>query len=470
MTDVTDVDMAGLLADIAADIDSEIGLGTVADYIPALARVEPDRFGMAVAELDGTVHGVGDWREPFSIQSVSKVFALALAMACPDGDQIWQRVGREPSGTAFNSLVQLEHENGIPRNPFVNAGALVVTDELARYGDSADAMLEFLRTETGSPLIDIDTEVSRSETANADRNLAMGYLMSSYGVIHQDLPTVIDQYARQCAIAMTCEDLSRAGLFLARHGIRNDGSRLLTDTQAKRINAIMLTCGTYDAAGEFAFRVGLPGKSGVGGGILAVAPGRCTVAVWSPGLDSRGNSLAGVAALDRFTTVTGWSVFLVVPIVGGDIVAQQCVVGVAPCPMLRGAEPVPPGVPGRGQELRVLRGEPGGQLGGPVVGPADVDHLGHQSGPSRLVGVEVPLTQCVPPRLPGRHHFLQEGQYPTGEDPQPAFRQPESRGPVGHHQWTERRDHQPTGQRRSGHRGHHEQVGGQQRIGHHQFG
>ncbi|MEC3979321.1 glutaminase [Amycolatopsis sp. H20-H5] len=303
------MDLASLLDRIAFDVEADDARGKVADYIPALARVDPDRFGMAVAELDGTVYGVGDWRQPFSIQSMSKVFTLALVLAQAEGADLWDRVGREPSGDPFNSLVQLEHEDGIPRNPFINAGALVVTDELARYGDAAEELLTFLRKESGTPTLAFDAEVATSEAEHADRNRALAYFMAAYGNMRHPVPEVLDQYVRQCAISMSCADLARSSLFLARHGIRNDGSRLLGQSEAKRVNAVMLTCGTYDAAGQFAYRVGLPAKSGVGGGILAIVPGRCTVCVWSPGLDKRGNSVAGATALDLFTTLTGWSIF-----------------------------------------------------------------------------------------------------------------------------------------------------------------
>lgn len=301
------MDLATLLDRIAGDVASDVGRGAVADYIPALARVEPGRFGIAVADVDGAVHGVGDWQRPFSVQSMSKVFSLALVLA--RADDVWARVGREPSGDPFNSLVQLEHEDGIPRNPFINAGALVVTDELTCHGDAVAALLSFLREESGNAGIDVDPEVAASEAGHADRNRALAYFMASYGNMRNPVPSVLDQYVRQCSIAMSCRDVARSAVFLARHGIRNDGTRLLGLSAAKRINAVMLTCGTYDAAGEFAYRVGLPGKSGVGGGILAIVPGRCAVCVWSPGLDARGNSVAGVAALDRFTTLTGWSIF-----------------------------------------------------------------------------------------------------------------------------------------------------------------
>ncbi|MFJ3722063.1 glutaminase [Streptomyces sp. NPDC090045] len=298
-----------MLERIVADIAPLLGSGTPAEYIPALASVDPGHFGMAVADLDGNVFGVGDWQVPFSAQSITKVFALALALA-EGGDSLWERVGREPSGNPFNSLVQLEYENGIPRNPFINAGALVVTDRLQTLtGDASSELLEFLRQESQNPAIGFDADVAASEQEHGDRNAAVAHFMASYGNIDNPVPALLEHYFWQCSIEMSCADLARAGRFLARHGLRADGSRLLTRSEAKQINAVMLTCGTYDAAGEFAYRVGLPGKSGVGGGIVAVVPGQCVLAVWSPGLDARGNSVAGVAALDRFTTLTGLSVF-----------------------------------------------------------------------------------------------------------------------------------------------------------------
>ncbi|WP_053640807.1 MULTISPECIES: glutaminase [unclassified Streptomyces] len=294
---------------IAEEIAELADRGAPADYIPALAAGDPADFGMAVAELDGTVYGVGDWRRPFSTQSVTKVFTLALALA-GEGDTLWTHVGREPSGDPFNSLVQLEYENGIPRNPFINAGALVVTDRLHRLtGDASGSLLAFLRAESGNPDLAFDAAVAASEAAHGDRNAALAHFMASYGNITGPVPDLLREYFRQCSLEASCADLALATGFLARHGLRSDGTRLLTRSQAKQVNAVMLTCGTYDAAGEFAYRVGLPGKSGVGGSVVAVVPGRCTLCVWSPGLDSRGNSVAGVAALDRFTTITGLSVF-----------------------------------------------------------------------------------------------------------------------------------------------------------------
>ncbi|MFC6595568.1 glutaminase [Kitasatospora paranensis] len=283
--------------------------GRVADYIPALAEADPLAFGMAIATVDGGVFGAGDWQRPFSIQSVSKLFTLALALA-EGGEGLWRGVGREPSGNPFNSLVQLESEQGIPRNPFINAGALVVTDRLLELtGDAVGAVRDFLRTESGNPEVAADDTVAASEARHGHRNAAMAHFMASYGNLRNPVDSVLAHYYAHCAIAASCRDLALAGLFLARHGVRVDGSRLLSRSEAKRINAVLLTCGTYDAAGEFAYRVGLPGKSGVGGGVLAVLPGRGAACVWSPGLDAAGNSVLGVAALDALTTATGWSVF-----------------------------------------------------------------------------------------------------------------------------------------------------------------
>ncbi|MFB7665544.1 glutaminase [Kitasatospora sp. NPDC056138] len=303
------MDYQQLLHDAMATARRAPERGRPADYIPALAEANPESFGMALATVDGEVYGAGDWEQSFSIQSVSKLFTLALALA-EGGDGLWQRVGREPSGNPFNSLVQLETEHGIPRNPFINAGALVVTDRLLELtGDAAGAVREFLRAESGNATIGTDDTVAASEARNGHRNAALAHFIASYGNLRNPVDSVLAHYYAHCAIAASCRDLALVGRFLARHGLRADGSRLLTRSEAKRINAVLLTCGTYDAAGDFAFRVGLPGKSGVGGGVLAVLPGRGAVCVWSPGLDPAGNSVLGVAALDALTTATGWSVF-----------------------------------------------------------------------------------------------------------------------------------------------------------------
>ncbi len=287
----------------------EVGLGRLADYIPSLANVDPHQFGMAVASCDGQVHSVGDADVPFSAQSISKVFTLAQVVAA-EGEGIWDRVGREPSGNPFNSLLQLDQESGRPRNPFINAGALVVTDRLhALTGDASGALRDLMRREGGRQDIDSDPVVVASEREAGHRTLALAHLLASYDNLECSVDEVIDQYVAQCALAMSCRELALAGLFLARDGALSDGTRMLTDRQAKRVNAVMLTCGTYDSAGEFAYRVGLPCKSGVGGGILAVIPDRGVACVWSPALGPSGSSAAGLAALDAFTTCSDWTVF-----------------------------------------------------------------------------------------------------------------------------------------------------------------
>ena len=303
------MDYQGILDGILDAVQPKVGAGRVADYIPALAAVDPRQFGLALATLEGESFGVGDFRLPFSIQSISKVFAFSLVLA-RDGESLWRRVGREPSGDPFNSLVQLEYEHGIPRNPFINAGGLVLTDRLLSLtGDARAAVRDFLRAESGNAAVDFDPVVSASEAEHSHRNAALAHFMASYGNLENPVDAVLEHYIWQCSLSMSCRDLALAGRFLARHGVRADGSRLFTRSDAKRVNAVMMTCGTYDAAGEFAYRVGLPCKSGVAGGILAIIPNHCTLCVWSPGLDDKGNSVAGVEALDAFTTQTGWSVF-----------------------------------------------------------------------------------------------------------------------------------------------------------------
>ncbi len=298
-----------VLEEIRVEVAPEVGRGMVANYIPGLACVDPKQFGMVVAMNDGEVHATGDSDVPFSVQSISKVFSLALVMA-QDSHEIWRRVSREPSGNPFNSLLQLDQEFGKPRNPFINAGALVVTDGLHHLtGDASAAMRALVRDETGNPSIDGDPHVARSEAEKGHRIAAMAHLLASYGNLESPVEDVLEQYFWQCSLSMTCREVALAAGLLSRHGVRADGTRMLSLSQTKRINAVMLTCGTYDAAGEFAYRVGLPGKSGVGGGILAVIPNLCTICVWSPALSPSGNSTAGLAALDLFTTRTGWSIF-----------------------------------------------------------------------------------------------------------------------------------------------------------------
>ena len=287
-----------------------IGEGKVASYIPELANVAGDQFGMAVVNIDGTVFSVGDATKRFSIQSISKLFALTLAFQ-REGDSLWTRVGREPSGTPFNSLVQLEAEQGIPRNPFINAGALVVTDMLStRFVNAENALVDFVRKVSGVADITYNRRVAQSEISTSSRNAAMAHFMKSFGNMHNKVGEVLHAYCHHCAIEMNCVELARAVCFLANHGVNPwSGEAEIDASSAKRLSALMLTCGTYDAAGDFAFRVGLPAKSGVGGGIVAILPGECGICVWSPALEVSGNSHAGSLALEMFTSLTQRSIF-----------------------------------------------------------------------------------------------------------------------------------------------------------------
>lgn len=304
------MDYTPILETIRRDLQPYIGTGRIADYIPELAKVRADHFGMAIVTVDNRVFSTGDANVRFSIQSISKLFACTLAFQLL-GDALWERVGREPSGTAFNSLVQLEFEGGKPRNPFINAGALVVTDVLCRrFVRAENALVDFVRRLTGERGIGYDLNVAGSELAHAERNRAMAHFIASFGNLEMPADAVIDAYCRQCAISMNCVELARAALFLANGGVSAaSGERVLDASSTKRLSALMLTCGTYDAAGDFVYRVGLPAKSGVGGGIVAVLPGEFAVCVWSPGLDTTGNSLAGTLALEWLTTHLGRSIF-----------------------------------------------------------------------------------------------------------------------------------------------------------------
>lgn len=305
-------DLQTLVNEIHQEIAARTERGKVADYIPPLAEVDPAHFGIAVTTVDGEEFVAGDADTPFSIQSVSKVFTLTLALGMV-GDRLWNRVGREPSGTPFNSIVQLEREEGKPRNPFINAGAIAVADVLLaghQPKETIGEIVQFVRFLAGDDSIVIDQRVARSETETGFRNVALAQFMRAFGKLDHPAEHVLGVYFHHCALTMTCRQLSRAGLFLAAGGYNPaTGRSVVSRGRARRINALMLTCGHYDGSGDFAYRVGLPGKSGVGGGILVVAPGKASIAVWSPGLNENGNSLLGSQALEMLAQRTGWSIF-----------------------------------------------------------------------------------------------------------------------------------------------------------------
>ncbi len=307
------MDYQKILEEIYKEIKPHLGKGKVADYIPELAKVDPKQFGMSIVTIDGKSYSVGESKKRFSIQSISKVFTFTMALNMYS-KKLYERVGVEPSGSPFNSLVQLEYEHGKPRNPFINAGALVVTDSLiSHYKDefiTLENILNFIRDISDRPDININPSVAKSEMEHAYRNRALANLLKDFNNLENSPLAVVETYLKHCAVEMSTQELARAMLFLANHGkdpLKN--KEFITPLQAKRVNAVMLTCGHYDASGEFAFHVGLPGKSGVGGGIVAVVPEKMGICVWSPPLNRYGNSYAGTIALELFTSKTGLSIF-----------------------------------------------------------------------------------------------------------------------------------------------------------------
>lgn len=299
-----------ILSKIYNKIKQGENVGKLACYIPELCKIDPNKFGVSLALINGNQSHIGDYEEKFSIQSISKVYSLIYVYR-EFGEKLWQRLGVEPSGTAFNSLVQLEHDNGIPRNPFINAGAIVVCDELfSLCKDPYTELIEFIRDISNNNSIDYNRQIAESEKSNGYRNIALCNFLKSYGNIKNNPEEILDFYFHLCSIEMSCLELSTSFLFLANGGKKlNDGKEILNQSKTKRINAIMQTCGLYDESGEFTYRVGLPGKSGVGGGIVAIHPLKYSIAVWSPILNEKGNSFRGLKFLEEFTTETQMSIF-----------------------------------------------------------------------------------------------------------------------------------------------------------------
>lgn len=300
-----------MLDQVLGDVAGLTGSGQVATYIPALARVPRRKLAVSTADIGGSVHGSGNYEEKFSIQSIHKIFSLTVALAQSPGSDLWERVWREPSGDPFNSVVLLERENGVPRNPLINAGAIVVADlliELLRE-DPVGTVCEMLSELSGSQ-VEVDSEVADSEAETGFRNRSLANLLKSYGNLTNEVEVALDVYFRLSGIAMTTAELATATRFLANDGVDPiSGKQILSAQDARRVNSLMLMAGTYDAAGAFAYEIGIPCKSGVGGGIVGVVPEVTSVCVWSPGLDETGNSLAGRAALASFVKRSGLSVF-----------------------------------------------------------------------------------------------------------------------------------------------------------------
>jgi glutaminase len=303
------IDFQHVIEDIHSNLKNDINRGLIASYIPELSDIDSNKFGIHVKHVNGKSYSVGDWNVPFSIQSISKALSLSLVLPIYK-DTIWERVDVEPSGNPFNHLSLLELENGIPRNPFINAGAIVIADMmLSHFKHPKQVFLEYVRDLANDQTIDYNYDVAKSERLTGFGNYAAANLLKAFNNLENEVDEVLDLYFHQCSIEMTCEQLSNAFFMFANHGKCLQQKERLTISQAKRINALMLTCGFYDEAGEFAFEVGLPGKSGVGGGIIALLPNHFTITTWSPGLNEKGNSLLGMKALEQFTTKTKLSIF-----------------------------------------------------------------------------------------------------------------------------------------------------------------
>ena len=303
------INYQGILEDIYSNLLLEEDKGKVATYIPELSNRDVNKFGIHLNLINGGSYSIGDFKTGFSIQSISKIFTLAMSFSLL-GNDLWKRVDVEPSGNPFNHLSLLEQENGIPRNPLINAGAIVIADILLDHFDNPKSeLLNFIQKIAGDLSIDYDVNIANSEKMTGFRNYAAANLLKSFNNLNNPVEDVLDFYFHQCSIVMNCQQLANAIHLFSNHGVCQQNLEHLTSSQTKRINAIMLTCGFYDEAGEFAFEVGLPGKSGVGGGIAALLPNEFTITTWSPGLNTKGNSLLGMKALEQFTTKTGLSIF-----------------------------------------------------------------------------------------------------------------------------------------------------------------
>lgn len=299
-----------ILDEIEKEVSQLVDEGIVTSYIPELAKISPDKFGIHYFDINGENYGIGDNTEIFSIQSISKVIALSLAFSL-EGDNLWKRVGVEPSGNSFNSLFQLEYEKGIPRNPLINAGAIVICDILvSKLEKPKEDFINYVRNIATNEEINYNHTVSNSEKTNGFRNSALINLMKSFGNIKNDIDTVLELYYNICSIEMSCKELAKTFLLFANNGtIPSTSEKIISMSYSKRINSIMQTCGFYDETGEFSFKVGLPGKSGVGGGIVAIHPNKYSVVVWSPKLNKKGNSVKGIKALELLTTKSQLSIF-----------------------------------------------------------------------------------------------------------------------------------------------------------------
>ena len=287
--------------------------GEVASYIPELQKSDKDALGVYIDKLDGNKYCAGDYETKFTIQSISKVIALIIAIMDNGMEKVLSKVGVEPTSYSFNSIVTLEVKNANrPLNPMINAGAIATVSLIK--GDTPEEVIgrivEFTKVITENEDIKINREVYQSEKRTGDRNRSLAYFMKSTGIIDKNVDEVLDAYFQQCSIEVTCKDIAKIGSFLANDGVlTSTGERIIPKEIAQIVKAVMATCGMYDASGSFAVKVGIPSKSGVGGGILATVPGVMGIGVVGPALDEKGNSIAGVKVLEQLSEELGLSIF-----------------------------------------------------------------------------------------------------------------------------------------------------------------
>ncbi|MFJ9311619.1 MULTISPECIES: glutaminase [Streptomyces] len=319
------------LAEVLGQVEPDAS-GEPASYIPELAAADPERLGAAFATVDGQVHGAGDIDVPFTIQSISKPFAYALALADRGFGPVLAKVGVEPSGEAFNEI-SLESGTGRPLNPMINAGAITVHSLVAEAGsepaERVRRVLDGLSAFAGRRL-EMDEKVCASEMEHAHRNLAIAHMLRSHDILTEDAGAVVDGYTRQCSVLVKTRDLAMMAATLANRGVNPlSGEQVVPEGVVRQVLSVMFSCGMYDAAGDWTTQVGIPAKSGVAGGLIGALPGRLGIATFSPRLDSHGNSVRGVSLFERFSSDMGLHV-MEVPSAGRAVVRSSHVLGSGP--------------------------------------------------------------------------------------------------------------------------------------------
>lgn len=287
-------------------------MGNVADYIPGLKKANKESLGVCIIDNKNEVYYAGDWEDKFTIQSISKPLTLMLAILDNGEDYVFSKIGMEPTGDAFNSIQKLEtSQSHKPFNPMINAGAIAISSMIK--GESSEhkfnRILEFIKKISENPDLNYDEDIYLGEKDTGHRNISMAYFMKNDGIIEGDVEEALDVYFRQCSIKISTLDLAKIGLFLAKGGVTTTGERVISQHTAKIVKSLMITCGMYDGSGEFAVKVGVPSKSGVGGGILSVVPGQMGIGVYGPALDKKGNSIGGYAILEDLSKTLSFSIF-----------------------------------------------------------------------------------------------------------------------------------------------------------------